>query len=89
MYRSDFLFYRTRLGRSSLKHLAIVHGFTENIIRAKRQTREEQSGKRLAFLDLLLKAQDQEGQSLSDKDIREEVDTFMFAVNYYTPKTLQ
>lgn len=36
--------------------------------------------KRRAFLDMLLKTVDDEGNKMSNKDIQEEVDTFMFEV---------
>lgn len=79
-----------KLYNETLQHL---HDFTLKVIREKQSaleqsnsTQENNAGeddiylgkkKRLAFLDLLLKATEG-GQKLSEKDLREEVDTFMF-----------
>lgn len=73
--------------------LKILHTETIDVIRDRREMirgwdleklKEETSGnyyegskKRLAFLDMLLIAQ-MEGKEISDLQIREEVDTFMF-----------
>ncbi|XP_055934616.1 cytochrome P450 4C1-like [Argiope bruennichi] len=87
----DALFSLTSSGRGFDRDLKILHGFTEKVIREKKQERlsqntspqneekenEFQSKKRKAFMDLLLDLH-LDGQQLSEQDIQEEVDTFMF-----------
>lgn len=75
-----------------MKQLTILHDETKHVIKLRRQLLdditehhfsrpEESTGekRRLAFLDMLLLSQ-KCGVNISDKNIQEEVDTFMFAV---------
>ncbi|GFQ68458.1 cytochrome P450 4C1 [Trichonephila clavata] len=86
----DCLFSLSSTGRGYDKDLHILHSFTEKVIREKKEERKNKplrkeeaaeddfkSKKRLALMDLLLDLHLNE-QQLTENDIREEVDTFMF-----------
>lgn len=91
-YVPEFFFnHLLPLGRKFKADLKVLHGFSNKVISDRRRLlkREQQNlkkddaigaKKRLSFLDLLLEASDG-GKILSDTDIREEVDTFMFEVS--------
>ncbi|KAK2721923.1 cytochrome P450 4C1-like [Artemia franciscana] len=79
-YYSDFVFYLSATGREQKKLLRMLHDFTRKIIEQRREefrnkeVDDETTSRKPVFLDLLL-SKDLE---LSDSDIQEEVDTFMF-----------
>lgn len=87
--RFDFIYRFTEMYQREIKTLKVLHDFTDSVIRARRDkllsaenSKKEQSAdtgikKRMALLDILLQAT-VEGVPLSNMDIREEVDTFMF-----------
>ncbi|GFY72455.1 cytochrome P450 4C1 [Trichonephila inaurata madagascariensis] len=86
----DCLFSLSSSGRGFDKDLHVVHSFTEKVIREKKEERNNKpllkeevseddfkTKKRLALMDLLLDLHMNE-QQLTENDIKEEVDTFMF-----------
>lgn len=82
-----WMFYFSHLYREQKKVLETLHGFTNSVIRERRELYRSQpsiydsngTGKRRkAFLDCLIEVAEKNPGLLSDKDIQEEVDTFMF-----------
>lgn len=88
--RFDFIYKFTEMYRREQKVLSVLHEFTDSVIRSRRNElcnnlKKEESPiddfgvkRKMALLDLLLDST-VEGEPLSDMDVREEVDTFMFA----------
>jgi cytochrome P450 len=78
----DWLYYLSSNGRRFKQLTNYVHQTAENIIKTRRQTlgknTDERTKKNTDFLDILLLAKDDEGVGLSDAEIRDEVDTFLF-----------
>ncbi|KAM6233202.1 ultra-long-chain fatty acid omega-hydroxylase-like [Porphyrio hochstetteri] len=74
-------------GRRFARACATVHGFTAAVVQRRRQELqglghqawlESHQGRRMDFIDLLLLAKDEDGNTLSDEDISAEANTFMF-----------
>ncbi|KAJ4450387.1 hypothetical protein ANN_01808, partial [Periplaneta americana] len=90
----DFIFSLTSRGKEQKRCLSILHGLSKSVVKARKEqmqkskfqtseeSAEDQCGikRRLALLDLMLEASD-DGIKLTDEEIREEVDTFMFEGN--------
>ncbi|XP_017484850.1 PREDICTED: cytochrome P450 4d2-like [Rhagoletis zephyria] len=93
-WRFDWVFrlVANSVYKQMLEDIRVMHQFTNKVIFERRAALEKQkldntnanedvddvgSKRRMTLLDVLLQAS-QDGKPLSDRDIREEVDTFMF-----------
>lgn len=86
--RHDFIYQFTELYQREKKALKILHGFTDSVIKTRRDellmnaadsdaVSDTGVKRKMALLDLLLQSTI-DGIPLTNMDIREEVDTFMF-----------
>ncbi|GFO26169.1 cytochrome p450 [Plakobranchus ocellatus] len=83
-FHNDFIFSLTPSGRKFSKNCDYVHQIAETIIKERQQELHKEMGatdkkhKSLDFLDILLTARDENGEGLTMREIRDEVDTFLF-----------
>lgn len=78
----DWIYYRTSHGKSFASKCDYVHEIADKIIKQRKEALAKDpniSKKRnMDFLDILLLAKDDAGSGLTDIEMRNEVDTFLF-----------
>ncbi|KAM8788761.1 cytochrome P450 4A11-like [Rhynchonycteris naso] len=84
-YQNDIIYWLTPEGRRNHQACQVAHQHTDQVIKLRKghlRNQEElekvRRKKHLDFLDILLFARMNDGSPLPDKELRAEVDTFMF-----------
>lgn len=86
LHHWDWIYWKSEQGKRFKKALSIVHGYTREVVQKRRALISQQksefslaSSKRKDFVDIILSAEDEDGQGLTDEEILAEANTFMFA----------
>ncbi|XP_031416430.1 cytochrome P450 4F3 isoform X2 [Clupea harengus] len=86
----DCLYWRSPEGKRFRRACDVVHGFTASIVQRRRaeldqqgapeiQAEEKPGRKKVTdFIDVLLLSKDEDGNGLTDEEIKAQADTFMF-----------
>ncbi|XP_072505436.1 cytochrome P450 4A11-like isoform X2 [Notamacropus eugenii] len=85
LHHNAVIYWFSSAGRRTRQAAQRAHQYTDQVIQRRRLQLEEEGGleaiskkRHLDFLDILLCARTESGDSLSDEELRAEVDTFMF-----------
>ncbi|XP_021368207.1 cytochrome P450 4F6-like [Mizuhopecten yessoensis] len=92
-FLSLILYKMSATGKEYMKHVNYVHRFADEIIAKRKKAITDdpsllQKKKKLDFLDIIMTAKDESGSGLNDEEIRDEVNTFMFAGHETTKATM-
>ncbi|XP_030044970.1 cytochrome P450 4B1-like [Microcaecilia unicolor] len=84
-YHNNLIYHLSPHGFWFRKACRVAHEHTDKVIQQRKETIQNEKElekirqkRHLDFLDILLCARDENGEGLSSKDLRAEVDTFMF-----------
>ena len=94
---NDWIYSFSAQGKKFFKYLAQSHAYTYSLIRARREELKDLLGdegrmdldKGRDMLDTLIGVRDDDGVGLSDEEVREHMDTLLFAGRDTTSNTVQ